>query len=100
MPFKSGPAGPLPLPPALRDGGLMGDAGTSAGATSAQMDNLLRLVYQVERALDTIAKAYPQVAGNIDEVKDALTEVVAAATRKGASRVSKGGISEIDGMEL
>lgn len=78
----------------------MGEKGAPEGAESAQMDNLLRLVYQVEKALNTIAKAYPQVAGKIDAVKDALTEVVSTATRKGASRAAGRGLSGMKGMDL
>lgn len=100
MAFATQGAGPLPLPPALRDGGPVGEQGTPSGAAGAQMDNLLRLVYQVEKALDTIARAYPQVAEKVDGVKDALTEVVATATRKGASQAGKRGLSTMKGMDL
>lgn len=96
----SGSAGPLPLPPGLSDGGPLGERGTSLEAPQRQMDNLLRLVYQVDKALQTIAKAFPDVAKQVDKVRSALTEVVAAATRKGASPAGKRGITGMKGVEL
>ena len=100
MPFNTSSPGPLPLPPQLRDGGMSEEGGMPSGAESAQMDNLLKLVYQVEKALNTIARAYPQVASKIDVVKESLTDVVATATRKGASKAEKRGLSGMKGMDL
>jgi hypothetical protein len=53
-------------------------------------------VYQVDKALDAIARTFPEVAESIDKVKTSLNDVVAQATRSGASGTErKRGLSSL-----
>ncbi len=94
MPQVDG-AGPFPLPPSLGQGPAVPpdsgppDEGTVSG------DGLLRLVYQVDKALDAIARVHPEVASAIDKVKTSLRDVIATAGKQGASTPKKRGLSSM-----
>lgn len=71
----------------------MAGAPGAPGEAGGEMDGLLKLVYQVDRALDAIAQQFPGVAGGIDTVKASLQDVIATATRSGAAPPEKRGLS-------
>jgi hypothetical protein len=60
-----------------------------------EMEGLLRLIYQVDQALDAIAKQFPGVADKIDTVKTSLDDVIATATRDGAAPPKKRGLTSM-----
>ena len=65
------------------------------GQDGGQLEGLLRLVYQVDQALDAIARQFPGVATKVDTVKTSLEDVIATATRSGAAPPEKRGLSAI-----
>ncbi len=65
------------------------------GQDGGQLEGLLRLVYQVDQALDAIARQFPGVATKVDTVKTSLEDVIATATRSGAAPPEKRGLSSI-----
>jgi hypothetical protein len=58
-----------------------------------ELEGLMRLVYQVDQALDAIARQFPGVSSQIDTVKTSLDDVIATATRDGAAPPKKRGLT-------
>ncbi len=94
MPQVDG-AGPFPLPPTLGQGPAVPPDSGAPDEGTVGGDGLLRLVYQVDKALDAIARVHPEVASAIDKVKTSLRDVIASAGRSGATQPRKRGLSEI-----
>jgi len=92
-------AGPLPLPPGLGQEAPAPEVSGSGSPEGGELEPLMRLVYQVDQALDTIARQFPEVSSEIDLVKSSLQDVIATATRNGANPPKKRGLSAM-GMDV
>lgn len=88
-------AGPLPLPPKLGQGPEGEMPSGPPDPAGGETEGLLRLIFQVDQALDTIARQFPGVADKIDTVKTSLDDVIATATRDGAAPPKKRGLTSM-----
>lgn len=76
---------PLPVPPESPSLTAYAAGGGGAPAGPPQGGGLMRLFFEVEKSLDTIAAGAPGVAEGIDSIKQQLRTLLTSALQKGAA---------------
>ena len=80
----TGEVGPPPLPPEIA---ALSQTPTSGQVGEGEKPNskagLPRLVFEIERSLDSIADAVPGVADQVDDMKSTLRDLLASALQGG-----------------